>query len=171
MSRKKKKRKSRKMLNPQTIPTEYWKQSAADSLERYRRKAERYGLVLATDDMLQCFESISAIIVWERIYYMVLDAMDGIEELARRYEFEPMGSEQHYGDLEYKKILDQCVCAQCWTELTARKIQDGWELYCINCGTDCGFHSKWFAEREKHRDTRYADVARNRLEGLMEVRD
>ena len=147
-----------------------WKQTADDALVRYRQKAERYGLVLDVALMMRCFEGINEghlIISWERIYFMVLEAMDSLEEKARRQEFEPMGTEQHYGDLEYKKILDQCVCAGCWSDLTVRKIPDGWEVYCLACGTDRGLHSQYHKKRMKHHDAEWAALATSRLEGWM----
>lgn len=147
------------------ITDKFWRELAKEALIRSRLHHDRYGFVLHEEDLL----SLSAVLSWEKIYYLVLEEMDKVEGQVRQED--PVGFEQHYKDLEYKKILDQCVCAGCWNPLSVRKIPNGWEVYCSMCGPDKGFHSQYHAKRCKHYDAEWAAEADRRLSGLMEVRE
>ena len=150
------------------ITDKFWKDSILEAGERSIQHHHRYDMVLVLDDIV----GLSNILSYEKIYELVLEEMDKVEEEAKKFTYHPTGMEQHYGELEYKRILDECVCAICHAPLVAHHLEWGeWEIFCKECGYDCGFVSQYHAKKIKKYDSVWAAEATKRLSGWMEFKE
>jgi len=146
------------------ITDKFWKESISEVVERSILHHRRYDMIPAVQDVV----ALGNIISWEQVYKMVLENMDAVESEAKKYTYHPTGMEQIYGELEYKKILDECVCSRCHEPLSAHHLEWGeWEIYCQDCGYDVGFVSQYHAKKTKHYDAAWAAEADRRLSGWM----
>ena len=147
------------------ILDKFWRETIREAVERSKAHHHRYDMKLVVDNIV----ALGSVLAWEQIYNLVLENMDEVEEKAKMLTFHPTGMEQHYKELEYKKILDQCVCARCHEPLSAHHLEWGeWEIFCQVDGYDCGLVSQYHARKIKHHDVSWAAEATKRLEGLME---
>ncbi len=150
------------------IPDKFWRESIEEVIERSKAHHCRYDQILVVDNIV----ALGSVIPWEQVYNLVLENMDEVEASAKMHTYHPTGMDQHYKELEYKKILDECVCARCHEPLTAHHLEWGeWEIFCLDCGYDCGLVSQYHAKKIKHYDATWALEADRRLSGLMEFRN
>ena len=156
-------------LSSVVITDKFWKDSIEEAVERSRIHHARYDVSMAE---VENIVALGNVISWEKVYEMVLENMDGVEEYARAWTAHPTGMEQHYGELEYKKILDECVCSRCHEPLSAQHLEWGeWEIFCKECGFDMGFVSQYHAKKTKKYDSVWAAEATKRLSGWMKFKE